>query len=230
MHYAISDLHGCYDLFLALLKKISFSDDDTLFFLGDAADRGPDGIAVMQDLMHRSNAVCLLGNHEDMFRRVAHGHEKKLSWSERSAYKRTFVNWTERNGGAVTWEAYLALPREEQEALLAWMDGLPSYRKLCVEGRDFLLVHAGVGAYEPEKSLDDCELHDFIWERMDYRQTYYENRFLVTGHTPTAFIDPEMAGRILQRNHHIAIDCGAVYLGTLGCICLETLEETYVSL
>ena len=72
MYYALSDLHGCYDLYAAMLDEINFSERDTLFFLGDAADRGPDGIEIMEDLRSRPNVVYLLGNHEDMFRRTAH--------------------------------------------------------------------------------------------------------------------------------------------------------------
>ena len=227
MHYAISDIHGCLDKYLALLERISFSDGDTLFFLGDAADRGPDGIGVIRDLMRRPNVISLLGNHEDMFRKTARCLGKKLTGDERRAYERTFRNWTERNGGLVTWEAYLRLEPEEQRRILAWMEGLPGSYEIALGGKAFLLAHAGVGLYQPEKPLSACELHDFIWERMDYRQVYYKNKLLVTGHTPTAFIDPAMAGRILQRNNHIAIDCGAVYCGRLGCVCLETLEEFY---
>ena len=40
-------------------------------------------------------------------------------------------------------------------------------------------------------------------------------------------IDPACAGKIIRKNNHIAIDCGAVFGGALGCICLETLEEFY---
>ena len=229
MHYAVSDVHGCYDLYLALLKEISFSDSDTLFFLGDAADRGPDGIDVMKDLMRRPNVICLLGNHEDMFRRTARAWGKKLSWNEGIEWNQTFVNWTERNGGDVTWAAYLALPEEERRELLAWMEGLPTWYEIAVNGRAFLLAHAGVGAYRREKKLETCDYIDFIWERMDYDRTYYRKKLLVTGHTPTALIDPAYLGHILQRNNHIAIDCGAVFRGTLGCVCLETLEEFYVS-
>lgn len=36
-------------------------------------------------------------------------------------------------------------------------------------------------------------------------------------------------GKIWMGNNHIAIDCGAVFLGTLGCLCLDTFEEFYVS-
>ena len=67
MQYVMSDLHGCYDLFLRMLDRIRFSEKDVLYFLGDAADRGPDGIAVIRELMGRGNVLPLLGNHEDMF-------------------------------------------------------------------------------------------------------------------------------------------------------------------
>ena len=63
---------------------------------------------------------------------------------------------------------------------------------------------------------------------MDYDKVYYRDKLLVTGHTPTALIDPACAGRIWRGNGHIVVDCGAVYLGILGCLCLETLEEFYV--
>ena len=229
MHYAVSDIHGCYDLYLDLLKRISFSETDVLFFLGDAADRGPDGIDVMRDLMSRPNVVCLLGNHEDMFRQTARGWGAKLTRAEGLQWNLTFRNWTERNGGDVTWASYLTLPEDERKELLDWMEKLPSYYELALNGREFILAHAGVGAYRREKKLSSCEPMDFIWERMDYDRVYYRKKLLVTGHTPTALIDPAYIGRIFQRNNHVAIDCGAVFRGTLGCVCLETLEEFYVS-
>ena len=36
--YVISDIHGNYDLFMELLKKIKFSEKDTLYVLGDVVD------------------------------------------------------------------------------------------------------------------------------------------------------------------------------------------------
>ena len=229
MNYVISDLHGRYDLFLRMLDKICFTEKDTLFFLGDAADRGPDGIRVLLDVMKRRNVTMLLGNHEDMFRRVIAHWETKPSILDRPAARRTFVNWTERNGGLVTWEAFLALSREQQVAVRDFLFRLPLYRELTVNGRRFLLVHAGVGEYAPNKKPEDCDPMDLIWTRMDYSKTYYDDRYLVTGHTPTALIDPEWKGRIFRSNNHIVVDCGAVYLGTLGCFCLDTMDEIYVS-
>ena len=40
MTYCISDIHGCYDEFMALLEKIAFNPAaDTLYVLGDVIDR-----------------------------------------------------------------------------------------------------------------------------------------------------------------------------------------------
>lgn len=66
MKYIIADIHGCYPEFMELLGKIGFCDDDELFVLGDAMDRGPEPIKVIQDLMSRPNVSYILGNHDDM--------------------------------------------------------------------------------------------------------------------------------------------------------------------
>lgn len=228
MHYVMSDLHGCYDLYEKMLKKIRFCDEDTLFFLGDAADRGPEGIRIILDFLGRSNVLPLLGNHEDMFRHAVRSVNAQLSFFGRYSVRRNFWNWTENNGGDITWQAYCALPENERIAIARWLEDLPLYQEVCVGGKTFLLAHAGVGSFVPEKKLSVCTSHDFIWGRMDYTQVYYQNRYLVTGHTPTVIIDPAARGRIWHGNNHIAVDCGAVFFGTLGCLCLDTMEEYYV--
>ena len=57
MRYIMSDIHGCYEPYQALLDKIHFSDQDELYVLGDAMDRGPEPMKVIQDLMMRPNAI-----------------------------------------------------------------------------------------------------------------------------------------------------------------------------
>ena len=229
MHYVVSDIHGCYELFLKLLDKIGFSEDDTLYLLGDLMDRGPDGIRVMQDVMRRKNVKPILGNHEDMFRYAVTSYGKKLPLAERIKANGNFHNWTANNGGDVTWNAWRALSEPEQQAIIEYVNSFSLYRELTVGENRFLLVHAGVGSCAPDKNPADCTLYELIWKRMDYDKTYYPDKFLVTGHTPTVLIDPSCSGRFFRRNNHIAIDCGAVFLGTLGCLCLETLKEIYVS-
>ena len=72
-------------------------------------------------------------------------------------------------------------------------------------------------------------LDEFLLGEPDYEEVYFDDKYVVTGHTPTYYIDKSAKGRIWKGNHHIALDCGAVFLGTLGCLCLDTFEEFYVS-
>lgn len=77
-------------------------------------------------------------------------------------------------------------------------------------------------------NIDSCRISDFIMGEPEYEKMYFEDMLIVTGHTPTGFIDPEYTGQIRKENNHIAIDCGAVFGNLLGCICLDTMEEIYV--
>lgn len=62
--YAISDLHGNYELWTKVKEWLKPSDK--LFCLGDNIDRGNDGIKIVQDMRNCENTTVLLGNHEDM--------------------------------------------------------------------------------------------------------------------------------------------------------------------
>ena len=53
MIYCMSDLHGHYENYIAMLREISFRPEDTLYVLGDVIDRGPDGIKILRDMMAR---------------------------------------------------------------------------------------------------------------------------------------------------------------------------------
>lgn len=97
-------------------------------------------------------------------------------------------------------------------------------------GNDYVLVHGGLENFAPDKKLCDYSPEELLFSRTDYAKPLFgENKFLVTGHTPTAMI-PENPnpGYIFRRNHHIALDCGASFPGgRLGAICLDTGEEFY---
>ena len=49
--YVISDIHGEYEKFNDLLKKIDLKDTDTLYVLGDVLDRGHHPIRTLLQLM-----------------------------------------------------------------------------------------------------------------------------------------------------------------------------------
>ena len=61
--YVFSDLHAQTNLWEQIKNYIK--EDDELFFLGDAVDRGPGGITILQEILADPRITMLRGNHED---------------------------------------------------------------------------------------------------------------------------------------------------------------------
>jgi serine/threonine protein phosphatase 1 len=131
------------------------------------------------------------------------------------------------DGGSPTEEAFMELDSESQKKILLYMSYMPIFEETQVNGNKFFLSHTVPGC---DRMQDRCKLlwQEFIIGEPEYEKEYFPDKFIVTGHTPTGFIDPKCKGKIWRGNNHIAIDCGAVFGNPLGCICLDTLEEFYV--
>lgn len=67
MVYAISNLHGCYDKWIHMLKEIKFTDRDDMYVLGDVVDYGDEPMELLFDMMERHNVYPIMGEHEYKF-------------------------------------------------------------------------------------------------------------------------------------------------------------------
>lgn len=232
MHYVISDIHGCYEKYRAILQAIRLRDTDTLYVLGDVVDRGPDGIRILQDMMGRANVYPILGNHEFMaayclrflMQEIRQDTIAQLNGTETAALADWFAN-----GGEGTLKAFTALPTEGREDILDYLGEFTLYETVQVGGKQYVLIHAGLANFVPGKSLDDYDPADFLEGRPDYSIACWPDRILISGHTPTGLIpgNPN-PNRIYHGNRHIAIDCGCCFGGALAALCLDTGEEFYV--
>jgi len=224
MIYAISDIHGCYDKYMAMLEKIGFSDDDTLYVLGDVVDRGEDGIRVLFDMLERENVIPIKGNHDYL----AHKLLKLTVKSDDIGDEIVELSrmWFS-DGGIPTYKAFRALNKKDKSKILAYISTFFYFQDIEVGGQKFLLSHT-VPPKETLLDFEGCSLLEYVAGDPEYDKVYFEDKLIVTGHTPTFLIDEEYDGRIYKNNNHIAIDCGAVFGGKLGCICLDTMEEFYV--
>ncbi|MGN0318887.1 MAG: metallophosphoesterase [Lachnospira sp.] len=233
--YVLSDCHGHYDLYKKMLDTIHFSDEDMLYMLGDVLDRGPKPISILFDLMKRPNCVCIAGNHECMacecldFLLQDITDDSIMNIGEDIIEKLT--NWQE-NGAASTLDEFHKLTKSEQEQVIEFIKDFEVYEEIHIGDKEYLLVHAGLRNFDKNREIWDYELSELVWERPDYQKMYFPDKIVITGHTPTLFIDSKdnkRPGYIYNANNHIAIDCGCgIPGGRLGCIRLEDMKEFYV--
>lgn len=204
---AIGDIHGCNALLQQLLGRIAFDPlADTLVFVGDYLDRGPDVRGVIETLIalkeSSPNVICLSGNHEAMFLnyyREGRGEELFLFNSGMSTLDSYGLSIAEARKGA-------GFPESHLRFLLS----LP----VSYETDSYFFVHAGLrpGIARSEQSPDDL-----LWIRYEFIESDWDfGRTVVFGHTPL----PEP----LIETNKIGIDTGAVYGGRLTCIELPTLK------
>lgn len=242
MHYVMSDIHGHYDMYLKMLRKIDFSEKDHMYIIGDAVDRGPESIPLLLDIMDRKNITFMIGNHEHMMYMAVAKKDPDQMYS-----------WM-MNRGDTTLEQFEALTSGKQEAVLKWLENCPLIiPQLTVCGKKYYLVHACHALY-PEKDVllyknaGQENIEHVVWSReyrspdrfmqgYKFRTLYakYTDTTMIIGHTPVSkcsygIVTENGSGRISRScaGHVINIDCGCAAGRTLGCLRLEDGKETYV--
>lgn len=232
MIYVMSDIHGCYEEYLEALQIIHFNSQDILYVLGDVIDRGKEPIKLLQDMMLRENVIPIIGNHEYMAMTVLNrlcvevnneNADKYLTMEDMLNY----IHWIS-DGGQTTLQQFQKLSMDEKNDILEYLKEFSLYEEITVNGIKYLLLHAGLEPFDIDKPLKDYDISEVIFKPADYNHVYFNDCYLVTGHTPTIRIEPSLKGKIVKKNNHIAIDGGCVYGGYLTVYCLDTHQEWYI--
>lgn len=231
MKYVVADIHGCYEEYMELMQKIKLTDEDHLYILGDAVDRGPEPMKVMLDMMKRQNITYIIGNHDYLLLYFIRKLGLELSCIPNISEDdiEDFQAYLE-DGGLVTIEAFMKLSPAEKQDVYDFLENANVYDEVIADNKRYILVHAGITNFKEEKSLDEYDVLDFICERADYSRHYFQdsNTYLITGHTPTMYINRDSSSKVYIENGHIAIDCGCVYGGKLAAYCIDSDEVIYV--
>lgn len=226
MIYVMSDLHGCYKKYIQMLEKISFCEKDTLYILGDVVDRGKNGMKILLDIAKRENMVLMLGNH-DLQARILLSNLYKIKDTDCSKELIEVYKLWISDGGDTTMKEFLSLTEEKQEIVLNVLQKALISKEIEVNGESYLLSHT-VPEVDIICDYEEWTIEDYTMKEADYDEIYFDEKYIITGHTPTMYIDKNAKGKIWMGNNHIAIDCGAVFGNPLGCLCLDTFEEFYV--
>ncbi len=201
--FVVGDIHGELEHLNRLLAKLpAVTPEDTIVFLGDYLDRGPDSMGVVRTVQSMEktlpcHVVPLRGNHEDGWIRVIdQGWPEFLLPSPNGCFAamRSFT------GGAPP--ARGTMPTKEEWAVMergsffsaedvAWLKSLPYW----YEDDHGIYVHAGLmlkndeylhpAVTQPETAL--------LWTRSKAFFTDYRGKHVVVGHTKTTTLPQELS-------------------------------------
>lgn len=235
MIYVTSDLHGLplKDL-QALLKKAGFGPSDWLYILGDVVDRQNDGgVEILCWLLVQENAQLLLGNHEAMllaseflFQEITDESLARVGPDQLETLQLYL-----RNGGEVTLRALQKLAKKDPETteeILDYLREAPLYETVEAGDQDFLLCHAGLDRFRPDKKLSEYTRDQWLWARPQLTDIYFPEFLTIFGHTPTQAFGSQYKGKILRTETWIDIDVGVPYGNPPALLRLEDLKEFYL--
>jgi serine/threonine protein phosphatase 1 len=197
---AIGDIHGCSQALAALIKAIEPTADDTLVFLGDYVDRGPDSkgaIELVLDLEGRCRLVPLAGNHELMLLDAVLHSEVLGPWLE--------------CGGAATVRSYDGKLSNIPPEHMAFLRRCKRY----YETPTHFFVHAN---YAHNVPLDEQPDYLLFWEHLHFHiPAPHENgKIAIVGHTA------QKSGEILDLGHVICLDTFCHGTGWLTALDIES--------
>ena len=223
MTYVLSDLHGAYRKFTELLRTVRFGDADVMYVLGDVVDYGEESMELVSDLSMRANVYPVAGEHDFLAARMLSGFDRMLreGTDPTPEYIAEMTRWV-GDGGQATLNGFRALDAEQREGVLEYLCDMALFEEATVAGRNYLMVHAGIAGYRPERDLEDYCPEDFFTEPLNPGRELIPGTTLLVGHVPGR------DGRIVRGAGSIFLDCGVAFGGRLGCLCLESGEEFYV--
>lgn len=234
--YCCSDLHGNYEVFKKIQEMLK--PDDTMYFLGDAADRGPDGWRMIKEILKDNRWIYLKGNHEDMLIKAA------------SAYLANDENWE--------YQSYcLCLHNGGEKTLFDWCND--EWRKEWLQCLKELPIHAtynsplGVirmshAGYTPfhfidydDKPIETPQEWELLWDRSHFTEDWDNelapNDYIIHGHTPYKYVAAAV-GIDFRRdqdgplwycdNHKCCLDNWTAHTGRAVVLNLDTFEDCIV--
>ena len=233
--FAIGDIHGETEHLHALLAKLPPLDErDTLVFLGDYLDRGPNSRAVIDEVRSiqeksKAKVVALRGNHEDAWLRVCQKGWDEFVLPPGNGCLAAMRSYT---GGVFPREGEKPRPDELMELttgmffpddVITWLGTLPYW----YEDDHAIYVHAGLppvnGSFLHPAEVEDPMV--LLWIRTESFFREYRGKLVVFGHTRTEFLPQELSQYtpddptdLWAGDNVIGIDTGCGNGGFLTCV------------
>lgn len=236
---AIGDVHGDLEGLEKVLSRLPVLDEgDTLLFLGDYVDRGPDPAGVVRRVRAlpaetKARVVFLRGNHEDAWLKACREGAPEFVIPRGNGCYTTYRSFT---GGPVPNRD--ADPTADEMRAMAmgsffpkdfveWMAALPFFH----EDEHAIYVHAGL-PLDGDRWLHPAEVKDrrpLLWQRSRTFYQGYTGKRVVFGHTPVKRLPQEQSVNtpsdaldVYLTDSLVGLDTGAGMGGFLSAIQLPS--------
>jgi serine/threonine protein phosphatase 1 len=223
--FAIGDLHGDLPALRALLPKLPALDpDDTIVFLGDYVDRGPDSAGVLEFLRFElprltpAKIIYLRGNHEEAWLKVV----RQQGWAgftqpHSNGCYQTAESFTRRWSHQPDEDTAFSLVHSGgfyPTWVVHWFAALPYW----YEDDHAIYVHAGLpmvdGRWQhPSEVKDRSKL---LWERDQRFFTGYLGKKVICGHTVTRTLPQDLSKYTVDDNEDLFWAGRSAYLIDTG--------------
>ena len=233
--YALSDIHGFYSIYEQV--KEFLEPDDHVLFLGDAADRGPQGWKCIKAILDDPQFTYIIGNH-DLFlvRRFFGPNKTDNAWLHNA------------NGGQATMDD-IKDSGDSQEVIESYLKKLaraPLYAECETDdGQHLYLSHSGAVSHLGNKEID---AEDFTWDRHHIFHDAEEGiDLIIHGHTPVPYLIEKLDEYSIAEDESMIdgskefipgqpfyyanwtkcdIDCSTIVTGAATLLDLDTLDAT----
>ena len=220
--FAFGDIHGMYNLYETIVNYCKEQDPQcTIVYLGDAADRGPDGYRIIKELLADPQIIYLYGNHEDLFVKAAdaiighyamndelydylHNCDKLRAKSIIRGIYNEDVQLHLSNGGESTLIDWICDGANEE--IIDQLRNLPrtfSYNQIdfCHAGSTYSSFKAVADAEYDNKPHPTYEERMVIWDRNCIPLGWETDRICIHGHTPTIYLPTRAQGNIQNKEN-----------------------------
>jgi len=207
------DIHGCYNEFMSLRKKINPDKNDIEVCVGDVITKGKNSVKLLK-YIQKHNIKSILGNHEDKLVRYLE-HEK-----------------SEKKNPILLDDDERSIIEKLDDEDIKYLKDMP----LFLQFKNIIVLHGGIQNHHNLNNLTKKEKskilrmryldseHNFItYGKEDKNSIFWADiydgnqGFIIYGH--------QWFKEVKKNNHTLGIDTGCVYGNKLSAVVFEEMNK-----
>lgn len=215
MTYVICGLNGSLEKYNELKETARINKNDIVYVLGGIA---ADDLSLLTELSMCENVYPVMDKADYTALKMLGGFDKMLKSGETpdAKYISEMKKWVAEGGQSVL-DSYRSLDADMKEGVLDYLGDFALFEETEINGKEYLLLSAGITGYSKDVDLYDLEPSNFISKPLDMDKKYFSDKIIITASAKQEYSE------ITQTANNICLACGRA-----ACLCLENGKKLYV--